>query len=97
MLGDRGLGQWQFVHDVAAHPRFFPGEHPEDPHPRRMGNRLGKGGQLVVGGRSLDRSGEKLNGLPLRWAADRRFGFAGLGVWNGLGVHRQSSINDIKT
>ena len=71
MLRHRGLRQWQFVHDVAAHPRLFLGEHPQDPHTRRMGNRLGKGGQLVVGRGSLDRSCEQLNGLPLRWAADR--------------------------
>ena len=34
MLGDRGLRQWQFVHDVAAHSRFFPGEHPQDLDPK---------------------------------------------------------------
>ena len=45
MLGDCGLRQRQFVHDVAAHPRLFLREHPQNPHPRRMGNCLGKGGR----------------------------------------------------
>ena len=82
MLGDRGLRQWQFVHDVAAHPRFLLREHPQNPDPRRMGNRLGKGGQLVVSCRSFDRSCEQLNRLLLRWAAGRRFGLAGRSVRN---------------
>lgn len=69
MLRDRGLRQWQFVNDVAAHPRFFLGEHPKDSDSRWMGNRLGKRGQFVVGRRSLDRSCEQLNALPLRCAA----------------------------
>jgi hypothetical protein len=59
-----------------------------------MGNRLGEGGQLVVGCRPLDRSGQQLNSLPLRWAAGRRFGLARLSIKNGLGCHRQSSINE---
>ena len=76
MLGDCGLCQWQFVHDVAAHPRFFLRKHPQNPHPCRMGNRLRKGGQLVVGGRTFNRSCEQVDGWLLRWAAGRRFGLA---------------------
>jgi hypothetical protein len=94
MLGDGGLRQWQFVHDVAAHPRLFPGEHPQDPHTRRMGYRPGEGGQLVVGCRSVNQRGEQLNGLLLRWAADRLVGLARRGVRNGFDSHRQSSIDD---
>ena len=88
MLGDCGLRQWEFVHDVAAHPRFLLREHPQNPDPCRMGNRLGEGGQLVVSGRSFNRSCDQVDGLLLRWAAGRRFGLAGLSVRNGLGSHR---------
>ena len=97
MLGDRGLCERQFVHDVAAHPRFLLREHPQNPDPRGMANGFGKGGQLVVSCRSFNRSCEQLNGLLLRWAADRRFGLASLSVRNRLGRHRQSSINDNTT
>ena len=88
MLGDRGLCEGQFVHDVAAHPRFLLREHPQNPDPRRMGNRFGEGGELVVSCRPFNRSGDKVDGLLLRWAADRRFGLAGLIVRNNLGSHR---------
>ena len=88
MLGDCGLRQWQSVHDVAAHPRLFLGEHPQDPHTRRMGNRPGKRGQFVVGRGSLDRSCKQLNCLRLGWAADRLVGLASRGVRNGLVSHR---------
>ena len=88
MLGDRGLCERQFVHDVAAHPRFLLREHPQNPDPRRMGNRLGEGGQLVVGCRSLDQGGQQLNRLAFRWAAGVGFGFASRTVRNRLGSHR---------
>ena len=88
MLGDRGLCERQFVHDVAAHPRFLLREHPQNPDPRGVGNCLGEGGQLVVRGRSFSRSGEQVACWFLRWAASRRFGLASLSVRNGLSGHR---------
>ena len=56
MLGDRGLCERQFVHDVAAHPRFLLREHPKDADADRMGNRFGENRQLVVRGGAFDRS-----------------------------------------
>jgi len=50
MLGHRGLRQWQLVHDVAAHPSLFLREHPQDPHPRRMGNCLREYREFLVCG-----------------------------------------------
>jgi len=70
MLRDRGLRQRQFVHDVAAHPSLFPGQHPQDSHTSRMCNRLGERGQLVVGGRFLHRGPKQLNRLSLGWTAN---------------------------
>lgn len=88
MFGNCRLRQWEFIHDVAAHPRLFLREHPQNPHPCRMGNRLRKGSQFVVGGRTFNRSCEQVDCWLLRWAAGRRFGLAGLSVRNGLGSHR---------
>ena len=33
MFGNCRLRQWEFIHDVAAHPRLFLREHPQNPQP----------------------------------------------------------------
>lgn len=76
MLGHSGLGQGQFVDDVTAHPRFFLGEHSQNAHAHRMGNRLGKGRELLIGAGTVDRGGLELDGpRVLRGAAGALIGW----------------------
>ena len=95
MLGDGRLRERELVDDVAAHPRLFLGEHPQDPHPHWVGNRLREDREFLVCGRTVNGRLQKLGCLStLRWAArgrvDGRLGFEN---WIGLN-HRQSSIDD---
>src|SRR5688572_4947354 len=96
MLRDGRLGQRQFIDDVAAHPRFLLGEHPENAHSNGMADCFGKCGELVVCGGSLDRGLQKFGCLTLLRRAAKRIVStqSRFGSGNGLGSHRLSSIDD---
>ena len=48
VLGDRGLGQRQLVHDVAANAGVAVAENPQDLHAGRMPQRAGERSELLV-------------------------------------------------
>lgn len=55
MLGNRRLRQGELVDDVTAHPGILARQHPQDPYADRVSQRLGKEGELLVGGQVFDR------------------------------------------
>jgi len=81
VLGDRGLGQIELLHDFPANTGISASEESKNADPSRVAERSCEGGQLDVGLRSLERS--KVGGAIVFGAAGGTFFF-----------HRSSTICD---
>jgi hypothetical protein len=87
VLGDRGLGEWQLVHEMAAHTGVAGRQEPDDTDARRMSQRLGERGQSGVRRRVV--------GPELRRSAQVRRTAGRLDDAVGA-LNRQSTIDDTR-